>query len=166
MEKMSNVLVISGVTGSGKTTLVQALHKKLTDSKIISFDDYSIDALPSAPPIDTPVEKAVNQYDISILMDHLIQVLGRYSTILIDFPFGYKHDILSPYIDKVIYVKTPLDICFARQLLRDHSESTVEEILKWAETYCSFIHPIVVDHETVVSSHIDILVDGMTTTED
>ena len=31
MEKMSNVLVISGVTGGGKTTLVQALHNFLAN---------------------------------------------------------------------------------------------------------------------------------------
>lgn len=57
----SCVVVVSGVTAGGKTTLINELHKEFTDSKVISFDDYSIDALPSAPSIETPVQEAVNQ---------------------------------------------------------------------------------------------------------
>ncbi|MFC5974460.1 hypothetical protein [Carnobacterium antarcticum] len=42
----SFVVVVSGVTAGGKTTLINELHKEFIDSKVISFDDYSIDALP------------------------------------------------------------------------------------------------------------------------
>lgn len=46
--KRGKVIVVSGVTASGKTTLVRELSR-LVDGSVISFDDYSIDALPSAP---------------------------------------------------------------------------------------------------------------------
>ena len=49
--KKGKVIVVSGVTASGKTTLVRELSR-LADGIVISFDDYSIDALPSAPSFD------------------------------------------------------------------------------------------------------------------
>lgn len=155
----SYVIVVSGVTGSGKTTLINALHQKL-NSKIISFDDYSIDALPSAPPIDTPVKDAVNQYDISSLMYDFHKVANRYPFILIDFPFGYKNKILKPYIGKVIYVKTPLDVCLARQILRDYQDKSSKQIMAWLKSYLTFARPIFIDHEQFVSSDSDLIVDG------
>ena len=66
--------MVSGVTAGGKTTLINELHKEFIDSKVISFDDYSIDALPSAPPIETPIQDAVNQYDLSSLMKDFFQL--------------------------------------------------------------------------------------------
>ncbi len=45
----TKVIVISGVTASGKTTLINALSDTVENAYVLSFDDYSIDALPSAP---------------------------------------------------------------------------------------------------------------------
>lgn len=157
--KFSYVVVVSGVTGSGKTTLINALHKKL-NSFVISFDDYNIDALPSAPPIVTPVKDAVNQYDISALMADLKKVNNHYPFILIDFPFGYKNKTLAPFIDKVIYIKTPLDICLARQAIRDYRDKSTAEIMLWMKTYLDFARPIFVDHEKFVSNDADLVIDG------
>lgn len=157
----SYVIVISGVTASGKTTLIQALNHKLTDSTVISFDDYSIDALPSAPTIDAPIQEAVNQYDISLLMDDFLKIYNKHHFTLVDFPFGYKHDTLKPYIDKVIYVKTPLDVCFARQILRDYTNKDGEQIRDWAKTYLDFARPIFVNHSKYISSDADLVVDGL-----
>lgn len=162
--KNSKVIVVSGVTGSGKTTLVSALTPKLPDVAVISFDDYSIDALPSAPAIDTPVKDAVNQYDIRPLLADFLKAYGRHATILIDFPFGRRHLGLAPYIDEVVYVKTPLDICFARQLLRDYQQRPAADLLAWAQTYLNFARPIFVDHEQYVSATADLIVDGSLST--
>lgn len=83
----SIVIVISGVTAGGKTTLINELHKEFIDSKVISFDNYSIDAFPSAPPIETPVQEAVNQYDLSPLMKDFLSAKDTFSFIFIDFPY-------------------------------------------------------------------------------
>ncbi len=64
--KKGKVIVVSGVTASGKTTLVRELSR-LADGIVISFDDYSIDALPSAPSFVLFFQHscaAINQYDI------------------------------------------------------------------------------------------------------
>lgn len=157
--KSSYVIVVSGVTASGKTTLIKKLHEKLP-STVISFDDYSIDALPSAPPIDMPVKEAVNKYDISALMNDFQKADNHYPFILIDFPFGYKHAVLKPFIDKVVYLKTPLDVCLARQLIRDYSDKTTLETIDWLKTYLDFARPIFLDHEQFVSNDADLIIDG------
>lgn len=165
----SKVIVISGVTAGGKTTLIQKISSYINSSYVISFDDYSIDALPSAPSFDFFLEnprEAVNQYDISLLMNDLIKVKDQYDIILVDFPFGYEHDVLKPFIDKVIYLKTPLDVAFARQIIRDYSDKNKESILDWANTYLNYARPIFVEHEKLVSSTADYLLDGMITSEE
>ncbi|KRN59874.1 hypothetical protein IV70_GL001369 [Carnobacterium maltaromaticum DSM 20342] len=68
----SKVIVVSGITAGGKTSLVKELIENVDNACALSFDDYSIDALPSAPPMELLLEDfktAVNQYDITQLMD-------------------------------------------------------------------------------------------------
>ncbi|MHC5268931.1 nucleoside/nucleotide kinase family protein [Enterococcus sp. LJL98] len=164
----AKIIVISGVTAGGKTTLIKKLSKDIKNSFIISFDDYSIDALPSAPSLDLFLEdskKAVNQYDIRPLIEDLEKVINQYDSILIDFPFGYEHNVLKPYIDKVIYLKTPLDIAFARQIIRDFSDKDKQDILDWAETYINYARPIFLEHDRLISSTADHILDGTLTTE-
>jgi len=156
----SKVVVISGMGGSGKTTLVKELSKKYPNSKRISFDDYDIDALPDAPPISMPIEIAVNQYDISALLADLKAAYGTYSYLFVDFPFGYKHEAIKEYIDKVIYIKTPLDICFARRLIRDFKDETVSSIQSMAKNYLEFGRPIFINYERFINQDTDLVVDG------
>lgn len=65
--KRGKVIVVSGVTASGKTTLVRELSR-LADGIVISFDDYSIDALPSAPSFDCfykiPAQRSINMTSV------------------------------------------------------------------------------------------------------
>lgn len=159
----SQVVVISGVTASGKTTLINELHKEIPLSIIISFDDYSIDKLDTAPQLGDILnnpELYVNQYDISLLMADLFASYNKVPVILIDFPFGYQHNRLRPYINKAVYIKTPLDITFARLLVRDYQEKTTEEIIQWSKDYLTIVRPIFKTHEQYISSTVDLLLDG------
>ena len=156
----SKVVVVSGMGGSGKTTLVWELAKKYTHSKCLFFDDYDIDALPSAPSLYTPIQLAVNQYDISALSEDLKMAYGSYDYLFVDFPFGYKHKSIKAIIDKVIYVKTPLDICFARRLLRDFKDETSSSIQSMTEHYLNFGRSIFIDYENFVIQEADLIVDG------
>ncbi|MCF1632488.1 adenylyl-sulfate kinase [Tetragenococcus koreensis] len=158
--KDSKVIVVSGMGGSGKTTIVKELIKRYPNSKCLSFDDYDIDALPSAPAISTPIEIAVNQYDVSALLIDLKAAYGRYSYLFVDFPFGYKHKAIQEMVDKVIYVKTPLDICFARRLIRDFKGETTDNIQKMARHYLSFGRPIFIDYERFIIQDVDLVIDG------
>ena len=103
--KKARVIVVSGVTASGKTTFIQKVANLCPGTAVLSFDDYSIDALPSAPSsealLNEPYE-AINQFDIQPLINDLKQIIHHCALILIDFPFGYVHQQLAPAIDKAI----------------------------------------------------------------
>ncbi|MCO8296742.1 adenylyl-sulfate kinase [Tetragenococcus halophilus] len=156
----SKVVIVSGMGGSGKTTVVRELAKNYTNSKCLFFDDYDIDVLPSTPSLYTPIQLAVNQYDISALLEDLKMAYGSYAYLFVDFPFGYKHKSIKAIIDKVIYVKTPLDICFARRLLRDFKDETASSIKSVTEHYLNFGRPIFIDYENFVIQEADLIVDG------
>ncbi|BDZ30548.1 adenylyl-sulfate kinase [Lactiplantibacillus sp. WILCCON 0030] len=165
----TKVIVISGVTAGGKTTLVTALSQCIDNVCVLSFDDYSIDALPSAPTVNQMVanfHEAVNQYDITALMTDLVLAMetNQFSVILIDFPFGYVHAVLRPYIETVIYLRTPLDIAFARRLIRDFSESSQNEIMTWTRTYLNEVRPLFLAHDQLVSATADYVLDGTAST--
>lgn len=167
--RKAKVIVVSGVTAGGKTTLVTALSQRVDNACVLSFDDYSIDALPSAPTVkqlSANFHDAVNQYDLSQLMTALLSAIAnnRFSVILIDFPFGYEHAVLKPYIDTVIYLQTPLDITFARRLIRDFSESSQDEIIAWTKTYLKAVRPLFLAHDRIVSATADYVLDGTSRT--
>ncbi|WP_191987367.1 nucleoside/nucleotide kinase family protein [Companilactobacillus jidongensis] len=157
----SKVIVVSGVTAGGKTTLINAIKKQLNNCSIVSFDDYSIDALPSAPDIFTPVKETVNQYDISDLLDDLKEKLDKFEYILVDFPFAKRHKNLNPYIDLSIYINTPLDIALARGILRDYSDGeNISAVFDWLNIYLDKARPVFVDFQDYVMNSADLVIDG------
>ena len=152
------------MTAGAKTTLSRALLKLNPDTIIISFDDYSIDALPSAPSFDFFKENplvAINQYDLSNLMDDFHHAYGKFPLIIIDFPFGRTHQTLNPFIDQACYVQTPFDIALARYIQREFTpQSNPQEIFDWCQTYIQFVHPLVALHEKIVLPSCDLFLDG------
>lgn len=158
--KKSKVIVISGMSGSGKSFYTEKLVKVYPNSKSLAFDDYDIDALPSAPTVDTQIERAVNQYDIRAMLNDLMKEYGKYTYLFLDFPFGYKHEVLKGWIDKVIYVQTPLDISFSRRLLRDFQGQSGEVIQEMTESYLTFARPIFVNYERFIIQDVDLVIDG------
>lgn len=156
----SKVIVVSGVTASGKTTLINTLQQNYSDSKIISFDDYDIDQLPTTLGIEMSLKEAVNQYDITALMEDLRKIYGKVPVIFVDFPFGYQHRVLRPLIDRVIYLNTPLDIAFARQIIRDDAAKSAAEIISWAQTYLRVARPYFVANQEYIAENADLVLDG------
>ena len=132
------------MTASGKTTFIQKVANLCPGTAVLSFDDYSIDALPSAPSsealLNEPYE-AINQFDIQPLINDLKQIIHHCALILIDFPFGYVHQQLAPAIDKAIYLRTPLDIVLGRLIIRDFQQQP-EKIINWVTGYLEEARPL------------------------
>ncbi|OIM48336.1 hypothetical protein ATX78_10595, partial [Oenococcus oeni] len=59
-----------------------------------------------------------------------------------------------------VYIKTPLDLLLARQILRDYSTSKLTDILDWLKTYIRIARPIFLANEQFVSSSADLILDG------
>lgn len=158
----SKVVVVSGLMAGGKTTLINALHQVLPSSTVLSFDDYDIDQLPSAPPIDEPLMGNVSRYDISALVQDVQRLNGKQAVILLDFPFGNRHPDLEKLVDLTIYNQVPLDIVLARTIIRDYAHD-YQGAVEWARIYLDHARSIYQTNEQFVMSKADLVLDGTTT---
>lgn len=161
------VVAVAGVTAGGKSTLIAALKEAHPQALVLSFDDYDIDQLPDAPPLGTPIKEAVPRYDVSTLKADLEQALTEAPVlILLDFPFGRRHPVISELIDLSVYVKSPLDIVLARRILRDQPHDDGAAIRAQLENYLDFARPLFIAHESYISETADlILPDELTLAE-
>ena len=116
------VISISGLSGSGKTAVTNALRAKLVNAAVISFDDYgdsvylnrdindwsedSNDDEWYTEPVATDVERLLNEQ-----LDYIV----------LDYPFGYGNRLVGQYINLAVYIDVPLDVALARRIIRDHT---------------------------------------------
>ncbi|HEY5584939.1 MAG TPA: hypothetical protein VIK78_10660 [Ruminiclostridium sp.] len=115
------VIAVSAVSGGGKTTVINELKNRLKSSKTLHFDDYDFEESPQdffewvqsgADYNAWNLEKLANDINLSLAEE-------SFDYILLDYPFAYKNDKVSSFIDYAIFIYTPLDIAMARRLLRD-----------------------------------------------
>lgn len=115
------VIAIAAVSGGGKTTLTNELISRLPLSKAIYFDDYDFEEAPKDYFQWVQDGSDYNLWNIESLSKDIQLLLeeDNLNYILLDYPFAYKNDKITPYIDYAIFIDTPLDIAMARRLLRD-----------------------------------------------
>ena len=129
------IFSVNALAGGGKTATTKELQKQLPNAKAIYFDDRNYD---SDSGIDDIVEwmnngTDVNQWDLRRLADD-IDILLKESPdfIILDYPFGHRHNLIGSYLDYSVFIDTPLDINLARRILRDYDRKTM--ISSWTNT--------------------------------
>ncbi|MFT8901093.1 adenylylsulfate kinase [Liquorilactobacillus nagelii] len=157
---MSKIIVISGLTAGGKTTLVNSLARELKNSKIISFDNYDIDQLLSAPPLNKPLSQTINLYDIQNIISAVNSARYKYDYILVDYPFGNRHELFNRLIDLTVYIKTPLDILLARRILRDFSNKDISTVNNYLNVYLKTIRQVLIENENFIVDTADLVLAG------
>lgn len=169
--KKPKVIAIAAVSGGGKTTVVKELVKKLANSKSISFDDYDF---PNSPQdyYRWSIEGAdYKLWDLSPMVPDIEKNINdkKLDYIFLDYPFAYKNEQIGKYIDYAIFIDTPLDIAFARRILRDYlrrdpNRSKMQSPKKRLEEELDYYLersrlPYLIHIETVKPSS-DIVIDG------
>jgi len=127
------VIVISGSVASGKTTVSKALAKKLGEASILIFDHYG-QFVEWPQDMRQWIEAGANPTHIRIprMKEDLLALLagraftnpqdgkaissGRY--IIIEEPSGRERQEIGNYIDLVVYIDVPQDVCVARLIER------------------------------------------------
>jgi Uridine kinase len=135
------IISISAVSGGGKTTITKRLNELLPNSKALFFDDYEFQESPDD--ICDWVERGSDyaEWNLDLLVNDINKLIvnreERLEYILLDYPFSRLHSGLSKYIDKSVFIDTPLDVAMARRILRDFKNGTTEDVLSEMSNYLS-----------------------------
>ena len=124
----SFIFAVNAISGGGKTATTKELQKLLSNSKALYFDDRNYDSDSGIDDICKWIEDGadVNLFDLNRLADD-IEALKQENLdfIIMDYPFGYRHKLIAPYLNYSIFIDTPFDIALARRILRDYDKETM-----------------------------------------
>jgi len=166
------VIAISGVSGSGKTTVTDELKNRLENCAVLSFDDYDDICLVGRDINDLPEGR--NLYDdwqvgpIAADIERLLKEPLDY--IILDYPFGRQNSTVAPYIDLSVFVDVPLDAALARRIIRDYTDRGLERhkisvdlkvIEDYLKHYLKFQIPTYRHHIDTQKPYADLVIDGM-----
>lgn len=171
------IIGISGVTGSGKTTLVNSLAKDLKATALYWDDFDDISSGPSDYVAWFHRGQDYNEWDYSALAEVLKTLKTNRSIfqptlkkelqpteyIFFDAPLGRLHQQTGKFIDLCIHIEVPLDISLCRRLIRDFKKAnnTKEELIDELEFYVSDSRPLFFDDNLKASA--DLIIDGTLT---
>ncbi len=129
---MPDIVAIAGPPGSGKSSLVKALSKSFDNASIVYFDNYQEFVKQSQIDIIAWMDAGAdyNEFQLPQLAADLAVIKsGRpvkdpvsqatiepTETILFETLFGRAHRSTGQYIDRLIWLDTPLDIALARNI--------------------------------------------------
>lgn len=167
--RKTKIIAIDAPSGGGKTTITNRLKNLFANSKSLHFDDRDYDnASGITNLIEWYIEGAdVNRYDLKLLANDIDMLLDENPDyIFLDYPFGYRHHQIRKYIDFSIFIDTPLDITFARRLLRDFKQDTAASILADVDLYLQQGRPLYIYAGIMARKEADLLVDGSMTIDE
>jgi len=135
------------------------LHKKLTNSKALYFDDYDfIGPDDIIDWLDRGADR--NEWDLTPLIKDINSVDTKETRyILIDYPFSRLHKDLKNF-DLTFFIDTPLDIALSRRMIRDYSERRTEEILQDLSHYLNHGRAAYMEMLKTVRPDSDYIING------
>ena len=171
------VISISGISGSGKTTIVNLLKKQLPKIEVIYFDDYSGDLLGRNYCEWSEAGADCNEWNLAPITDDIKRLLSEpLDFIILDYPFGKVHRDVSLYVDYSIWIDVPLDISLARRILRDFTRRSDtrrplkgnigEEVSSYLDFYLARHMDTYKRHIETIKPSADIIVDGTKSLEE
>ena len=131
MIKKPFVIVINAISGGGKTTVTKELQKQLPNSRALHFDDRNYDSDSGIDDICKWIEDGadVNAFNFDLLAEDIeVLIKENLDFIIMDYPFGYRHNLIAKYINYSIFIDTPFDIALARRIIRDYDRTSIHNI--------------------------------------
>ena len=158
---MRRLITISGIGGSGKTALTDALAARIGDALVVKFDEIDHLMIWDEDYTDWLRRGAnLEEADLSRMRGYIDEQLVRESgrLVLFDYPHGRSHSAFRDIIDLAFFVDTPLDLALARRLLRDKpGEADQAANLR---AYVAHGRAVYQEHARQVRLHCDVVLDG------
>ena len=162
------IIAIAAVTAGGKTTLVNALKQRLPHSASLHFDDYTFEGEVEDFRRWVLDGADYNVWNLAPLEEDILRLRRENSCeiLLLDYPFAYLNDRIAPYIDRAVFLDTPLDVAMARRVLRDMKNASADEIRADLENYLKFARIAYLQMLKDVLPSSDVVIDGTLELED
>jgi uridine kinase len=141
----SKVVAVSGVSGAGKTTIVEQLADQF-NSPYLLFDDYT-DKHTYPQDMKAWLNKGA---DVCLIktprfvsaLNSLVKQ-NNYRFIFIEEPFGRERQSMASLIDYVVLLDPSLELCLAR-IIKRHTErnGSIDTISKYLDKYQDHLRDI------------------------
>jgi uridine kinase len=164
------VIAISGVSGSGKTSVIKQLSQRLSCPYLL-FDEYTDE---DTYPKDMKYwfKKGANESDIKTpnLITSLrnLVVENDEQFMFIEEPFGRRRDSISAFIDYVILLDIPMEICLSRVIMRNikhPSNDSLSSIPRYLSMYNDHFREIYIEITNRVREDCDLVIQEVTSIE-
>ncbi len=120
--KKPYVISISGLSGSGKTAVTNALRARLANAAVISFDDYGEQVYLGRDINEWSANSSDDEWHTEPIAADVERLLNEpLDYIILDYPFGYGNQLVGKYINLAVYIDVPLDVALARRIIRDYT---------------------------------------------
>jgi uridine kinase len=127
------VIAVSGISGVGKTSLIERMADRLGNAARLHFDHYVVlgndigdiaawlEAGVDPNVVETPqfaadLERLRRRQSVQLPQDH--GVVEPADFVILEEPFGRSRDVMAPMIDLAVHIAIPHDVAMARRLLR------------------------------------------------
>ncbi|SEH56039.1 Uridine kinase [Rheinheimera pacifica] len=156
------VVAISGASGCGKTSTVRQLSSDF-GCPFLHFDDY---VHQFSYPKDMKKWKE-NGADVSEIytpdmINNLRQLIeSSHSYVFVEEPFGRERSCISSFIDYVVLLDQPMDICLSRVIRRNierHSNDSHSSVLKYLSNYEDHFRDIYIKTVNKVRKNCDLII--------
>ncbi len=157
------VVAISGVSGSGKTSVIKQLSRSFACPYLL-FDDHTDK---NTYPADMKLWFQ-NGADVSEIktpkLENLLsgfKVENKSKFVFIEEPFGRCRDSMSSLIDYVILLDMPMEVCLSRVIMRNINHSSNDSLISipnYLAMYDAHLREIYIETTNLVRESSDFII--------
>jgi uridine kinase len=181
------VVAVSGISGSGKSSVIARTVQLLGDAAVLQFDDYAtVSTYPQNLKEWLEQGADVNAFETPRLAEDLRRlragaaialpedrgVLAPAPVILLEEPFGRMRREMAPLIDFAAHLDVPVDVLLARRLLRrlteerDLGDVLYDRLQRDLEQHLAAGRDLDRRGATEIAAAADVILDGTRTVEE